>query len=344
MAIPEQIRKQSEAIKALYEPTTPAAPEGDVVTDPIVVTPVVTEVTPPADSTVPAQQQTSQEGGQPTSEESSETYQQRYRTLQGMYNSEVPRLQSQTREQAQRLQQLEQLIASLSAAPSEPEPQQSQPTPLLSDTERSEYGESIDVMRKVSREEVGDLVARIGTLENMLNQMAGSLNTHVIPQVQHVAQQQSLTQEDRFWSQLTDKVPSWKQINNDPDFHTWLLEVDPLTGTARQSHLVEAQGRFDVNRVMAFFDTWSKVSGKYTNATATPNRSAQATELERQVAPGRSRSTSAPTGQASKTYTRADIARFFDEVRQGKYKGRDAERNRTERDIFAAQADGRLTA
>jgi hypothetical protein len=65
--------------------------------------------------------------------------------------------------------------------------------------------------------------------------------------------------------------------------------------------------------------------------------------LERQIAPGRSRGTgSAAAGQTAKTYTPEDIKKFFNDVRSGKYRGRETERDRIERDIFAAQRDGRI--
>ena len=44
-----------------------------------------------------------------------------------------------------------------------------------------------------------------------------------------------------------------------------------------------------------------------------------------------------------KTYSPDDIKLFFNDVRSGKYRGREAERDRIERDIFAAQRDGRIT-
>jgi hypothetical protein len=67
--------------------------------------------------------------------------------------------------------------------------------------------------------------------------------------------------------------------------------------------------------------------------------------LEKQVSPGRSRSTGTPvSSNQGKTYSPADIQKFFDDVRSGKYKGREPERSRIERDIFAAQRENRITA
>jgi hypothetical protein len=84
------------------------------------------------------------------------------------------------------------------------------------------------------------------------------------------------------------------------------------------------------------------VSGKTT--VAQPNRKSATSELERQVAPGRTKSGSAVATNKANVYSPDDIRNFFNDVRSGKYKGREAERDRIERDIFAAQRDGRITA
>ena len=41
-------------------------------------------------------------------------------------------------------------------------------------------------------------------------------------------------------------------------------------------------------------------------------------------------------------YSPQDIQKFFNDVRTGKYKGREPERDRIERDIFAAQRENRI--
>ena len=76
--------------------------------------------------------------------------------------------------------------------------------------------------------------------------------------------------------------------------------------------------------------------------TAHPSRTAPASELERQVSPGRKRSSGTLPSAEAKTYTHQDIAKFFDEVRRGLYHGKEEERNGIESDIFAAQREGRI--
>lgn len=351
MALPEQIRKQTEAVQELYKQLNGAdnntggdnPPADGTVTPPEDATP-----TPPkADSNpVPNDATPSPEGEHntgdisPEDDPNSETYAQKWRTLQGMYNAEVPRLHHQNRELVGRLQNLEQLIASMSATPQTPAAPPSVEK-LVSDKEVEEYGESIDVMRKVSREELTPVAQRLAKIEAVLQQ----LQANVVPQVQAVAQKQQMTSEQKFWSDLATAVPNWRQVNDNESFQSWLLEADPLTGITRQTYLEDAQRSLDAPRVSNFFRTWLEATGQAAVAQSTGSVNAAASELEKQVTPGRSRAAGAPSPTTTaKTYAPNDIQKFFNDVRAGKYKGREQERDRIERDIFAAQREGRIVA
>jgi hypothetical protein len=339
MALPEQIRKQTEAVQELYKQLNgddnqgtdnPAANGDGASTNEPSNEPSADGANNPNDATPP-------QGNEPTPSgtSSDETLNQKYKTLQGMYNAEVPRLHAQNREMQSRVQQLEQLLSSISAQQSAPTPQ-FQGDPLVTDKDVEEYGDSIDVMRKVTRDELHPVAAKIAQLDSLIRQ----LQTNVVPQVQAVAQRQAATADQQFWNDLTGIVPNWQDINNDQNFQGWLLEVDPLTGISRQTYLEDAQRNLDVRRVGSFFNTWLNLSGQ--SASAQPNRNSQSSELQKQVAPGRSRSGNAPGASTARTYSPDDIKAFFNDVRSGKYKGRETERDRLERDIFAAQRDGRI--
>lgn len=340
MAIPAQVRRQSEAVQELYKQlngeldSADANPtgEGDVGRE---------DEDQSADvnadgnaAQVPEDEQTS--GTSNTEDENSETYAQRWRSLQGSYNATV----RQKADLERRVQQMEQLFASLSqsqpTAPEQPA-KPTEPVRYVTEQEATEYGESIDVMRKVSREELVPVAQRLAQIEGLLQQMQAT----VVPQVQAVSRRQQVSAEQQFWSDLTSYVPNWREVNDDVGFQSWLLEVDPLTGKDRQTYLEEAQRSLDVNRVSAFFRTWLESTGRAPVAQPSPN---PANELERQVAPGRSRGVGASSVKQPKTYTPDDIRKFFDDVRSGKYKGREQERDRIERDIFSAQRDGRIVA
>ena len=343
MAIPEQIRKQTEAVQELYKQlntddntgaATQAAADGTV-------TPVenngnqnYADENPAPNNAAPAPTNEQKPGADNVPDE---TVTQKYRTLQGMYNAEVPRLHQQNREMQQRVQQMEQLLASMTAT----NPQAAAPAAerLVTDQDVQDYGESIDMMRKVTREELGAVAQRIAGLEATLRQM----QVNVVPQVQAVAQRQQMSAEQAFWADLSANVPNFRQINDNADFQSWLLEFDPMTGVTRQTFLDDAQRSLDSRRVVSFFRTWLASTGQAAVAQSTGN--SPNSELEKQVSPGRSRSTGTPaSANQGKTYSPADIQKFFDDVRSGKYKGREQERSRIERDIFAAQRENRITA
>jgi len=235
-----------------------------------------------------------------------------------------------------RVQQMEQLLASLSAQQTSAQSQQIVEK-IVTDKDVEEYGESLDVMRKVSREELIPMEQRFAQMEQMFRQM----QTNVVPQVQAVAQRQQVSAEQGFWAELTSVVPNFRQINDNDAFQSWLLSADPLTGITRQTYLDDAQRSLDAKRVANFFRAWLESTGQAAVAQSTGR--AQNSELEKQVTPGRSRNTGTPaTTNQGKMYSPQDIQKFFNDVRTGKYKGREPERDRIERDIFAAQRENRI--
>ena len=332
MSIPKQVQKQSEEVQELYkqingqteeaQATAEAAPEEAVndVAEPI-----------PSDSVEEqAPQSAPQEQVESGDQEPKEAdWQQKYRSLQGMYNADVPRLNAENRDLSSRVSQLEGLLSTMQ------EPAQQTPAvaeKLITDDDVKEYGDSIAVMRKAAREEVAQEIAQ-------LRQQVGQLQG-VLPQVQQVQAQQKKSGEQTFWNTIASEVPNWSDINNDPDFQSWLLAIDPLTGISRQTYLEDAQKNLDASRVVNFFRTWEGETGK-TN-TAQVDRSSEQSQLQKQVAPGRSRNNGVKASGQNRTYTPNDIQEFYSDVRKGKYKGRDDERGRIERDIFAAQQEGRI--
>jgi len=335
MALPAQVQKQSEAVNKLYEELNGKPEEAGVDSAEAAEETVGVDTADTADSDggqAPAPRQEEQNAVGDKDEE--ETYEQRWRSLQGMYNAEVPRLHAERRELTNRVQQLEQLLASMTAKPSG---QAETPAEkLITEQDIEDYGDSIDVMRRVFREEAGALKQENAQLRQMLQQM----QANVVPKVQQLSQRQAVSSEQAFWAELQTAVPDWQDINTSREFQSWLLEVDPLTGVPRQTYLEDAQRNLDARRVVNFFAAWKGQAG-VPNARST--RTAQsASELEKQVAPGRGRSGGNKTAGEPKTYTQEDIKRFFTDVQKGKYKGKETERDRIERDIFAAQREGRI--
>jgi len=332
MALPAQVRKQAEAVNKLYEElnvdNNQQGQRAEAASENVEDTGAAYQADSSQDHAPAPKTQERSEG-----DKTEKTLEQKYKTLQGMYNAEVPRLHAEKRELVNRVQQLEQLISSMNAAPAKP---QAPAQKLVTEQDEEDYGDSIEVMRKVFREEMSSKDGEIGELRQMVRQMQGT----VVPQVHQLSQNYAVSNEQRFWADLQTTVPDWQEVNGNKEFQSWLLEVDPLTGISRQTYLDDAQRNLDVRRVANFFAAWKGPTGGQNARTQRESQSAS--ELERQVAPGKGRSGGAKSQGESKTYTSADIKKFFADVQKGKYKGKETERDRIERDIFAAQREGRI--
>ena len=341
MAMPAQIKAQTEAVTKLYEQLNV---DGDADGNPVTLNPdgdeppVAAAVSDDDDNTPAAPAPAEPQGG------ADDTFEQKYKTLQGLYNAEVPRLRSQNQDLTTRLTNMEQLMAQMQTQPAEPQPAPvAQPVTLVTEDDISEYGDSIDVMRKVSREEAAALTSQLEAVQAQLANLQQA-QTNLVPRVEQLATTQTQSAEQTFWQELTRAVPDWQTTNLDAGFQTWLLEIDPLTGVARQTYLDDAQRNLDARRVATFFTTWAAQS---TAQPADPEPTTQSapnaatSELEAQVAPGRGNSGNPPKPEG-KSYTAAEIRKFYTDVQKGKYVGKDDERKGIERDIFAAQQEGRI--
>ena len=262
----------------------------------------------------------------------SEDWQQKYRTLQGMYNAEIPRVSAENRGLRERLTQMEALLGNLSAPKPEDAPGASR-GPVITEEDRTEYGEMLDVMGRVARQETIETQEKLSHLEKTVNELR-----NMASRVQDVQYKQQVTGEQQFWKDITEKVPDWNEINQEEGFKNWLLTPDPLTGVPRQTYLEDAQRRLDAGRAANFFTTWQQENNRLA-ARPAPVASKQQ-ELAKHVSPGRSKATSEP--EEPKKWTRADITKFYADGRNGKYKGREKEWARMERDLFAAMNEGRI--
>ena len=254
-------------------------------------------------------------------------WEQKYKTLQGMYNADVNRLRSE-------LAHVQKLVADFATNPAPQPKKEDKPVSLLSQKDIDDYGESIEVMRKVFTEQSRDHQKEVEELKRTIGSLQG-----VQPQLADLVKKQSMTAEQLFLYNLERKVPDWQAINGDSRFLDWLTQVDDLTGLPRQALLEDAESKGDVDRVARFFASWKQLSEG--GSAAAPKSKQGRHELESQIAPGKSRSVETNTG-SPRSYTRAEISQFYREVTEGKYRGRDEEKKKKEADIFLAQTEGRI--
>lgn len=206
------------------------------------------------------------------------------------------------------------------------------PQRLISPQEEQDYGsEFLGVVRKAAQEQISPELAEVKQ------------------EVQNLRQQQWKNAERAMWGTLNTMVPEWRTINRSPDFKNWLMLPDPMSGVIRKQLLNRAYSAADAPRVARFFTSFvseEAVQGSDPQLTAQPQLETPArasVSLEAIAAPGRARSAPSIQDTAGKpVFTRAQITKFYDDVRRGIWAGREVEKARYEQTIFAAQGEGRI--
>jgi hypothetical protein len=326
---PKQIQEQIAAVEAMFNP--PA--EGQ-------------EGQQPADQQIEGSQPTPPEPPQPQQPQQPQPQQepepdgeQRYRSLQGRYET----LQKNYSTQGDRIAELERLITTLKVKGAEEPPTTPQPyekPKFISEQEATEYGEDLlNVIGKRAKEEYfpefDQLAQRLKRLETRVDGVGTVLEKD---------------QTMNVYSSLAGAVPQWREINRDDGFKAWLDEPDPYSGRKRNDMLQEAFSRHEGNRVVSFFRGFLEAVGhpppppaQGNSAPPLPNGQASGKpSLEDYAAPGRARSTPQNLPPDKPIYTVAWIAKFTADKIAGKYRGREADADAIERDIFQAQHEGRI--
>lgn len=261
-------------------------------------------------------------------------WEQRYRTLQGKYDNEIGQLRGQVRS-------LESLLSNLQQAPAVPPtpPAAAADQPLVIPKEHVEaFGD--DLINAAQLWAEAKLSPRIAKLEAEIERLRSG----------HTEIQQQ-TAQDRVMSSL-DADPelggNWRTINENPEFITWLNQVDPFVGQPRMRLLSEAFGRGDSVRTANFFKAFitehTAVQPDPAPPVHTPQPEADRVSLETLAAPGRPAGSVANSGASTekRMWTSTQISAFYRDCADGKYAAREAEKLRIEQDIFSAAAEGRV--
>lgn len=320
MALPRTIQAQLEQANALLEaankPPEPPAQEPTA------------QVAAPEPNPEPAPVPEPQANPEPQaqSQQQHDVWEHKYKTLQGLFNREVPTLQNQVKDLKS---QLEQAVARLNEAadaktkPAEPE------KPVADPRDVENFGS--DLVEMVQR-----------TAERMFGRAANELQTRAAAIEQRLAQLEQVLQgttqtvavnaEQAFFDRLTKLVPEWEAINTNQAFLAWLAEVDPILGQPRQSALDAAQQSLNAERAAAVFKTFA----------ATLPAAPKANPLDKQVSPKGSAS-AAPAAPAQPViYTQQQVVDFYNAKRRGEFRGKDKEAAAIEAELNLAISEGRV--
>lgn len=270
----------------------------------------------------------------PSNEPPAENWEHKYNSMKGRFD----RAQDTINGLTSRLSQLEGEVTRLKAAPPavkhEPE---TPPEPLITPEEEKDYGEDfLNVVGKKAKQVLTQELAKRDQEISELKQKLSNVNGTLVQDAQ-----------SRMHTDLESRCPNWRTINTDQNFINWLQLPDTYSGVIRHELLKAAYERNDAPRVLAFFNGFlaeeaavaPAEGGEQTPAAPAPGK----VPLDQLAAPGRAKSPAASQAPVEKpTINRAQIAQFYADVAAGKYRGRDAEKERLERMIFEAQAGGRI--
>lgn len=291
---------------------TPAQPQAEA-----------TEASPPP----------SQEASNPEGNDKPIDWERRFHAMKGRYD----RAEQQTRQLAEQIQSLQNVIATLEATKTKTslEPSE-QVAKLITPEEENDYGQDfLKVVGKKAKEELLPVISKYEAKIAELEERLAGVNGYVAQDAR-----------GRMLTVLDDKLPDWREINRDENFVNWLQLPDLYSGDIRHNLLKAAYERNDATRVLAFFNGFLAEEAAMSPAEARQEETrapAPVLDPKSLAAPGRAKSAAAQSAPAEKPiFTRAQIAKFYADAAAGKFKGRDAERDRLERQIFDAERDGRI--
>lgn len=333
-------QRADEIHRAVYGPQsgTPAGdgPDSAPAEPPAAPAPAPAPAETPAPAPAPAEPV-------PAPEASSEDWKKKYDTLKGKYNKEIMPLQNQLRDSNARMRELGLQVESLQGIIATMETSRATPTApaapavgLITDADIEEFGaDTIELVRRAVREEQSGVVTG---LQQKISQLEA--------QLAGVGQQMQLSGRDRLFATLDSQVANWRELNVNDEFLNWLAESDPYSGQTRHDLLKVAFERNDAARVVNFFNgflTENAVLSGRPPAQGGAGVSTPRVNLDTLVAPGRPREGSVRAQEGnSRIWTRAEVSAFYRDVQNRKFVGREEERNRIEREIFAASNEGRV--
>lgn len=249
----------------------------------------------------------------------------RYKTLQGLFNQQVPELQRQVKDLTTRYQEA---VAHLEKAAKPQE--QVQQKPQVDPKDIDNFGaDLVEMVQRVTASTLGGVVAKVDGLMNGVQQRLAVLER----ELQGTSQTLAHTAQESFMNQLDKAVPDWRKVNEDQRFLAWLGEVDPVLGDTRQAALSLAEKSLDAGRVVGIFRAFLN--------TLPPVAQAKS-KLEKQVTPS-STASAAPQSTEKPVLTQKQVSEFYKDVALGRYRGRESEQAKFEAVINLAMQENRIS-
>lgn len=300
-AIPEAVRRQAERADQLLEQMNQQ-----------------TQQTEQKDEQQEAQEVQPQEQQPKEADKQKEPdYQQAYRTLQGKYNAEVPRLNQALAEQGKQNSDLKRQIDELSAKVSELSSSPKQDSvKILEDAGYQD--DALITAFKAQNEQLAELQRKNDKLQASLQELHG-----VKDRVARNEETQAQTAAQRFITDIAAAIPDWEAVNDNPQFHAFLSQEEGLSGYTRQDTLSRAEKSLDAATAVKIFKAFKD----------------SLTKRKENISPNSRGSGSAPEGK--RLFSREEVAQFYADLARGRIK-QGPEAQAKEAEIIEAQREGRI--
>ena len=326
MALPKQVQKQLKEVEEL-EKALQAQP--DTETDEASVEEEVkleteTESEPKAEVKKTELKEVKPADTSPTDVE--DDFKQKYNTLKGKYDAEVPRLHQQVKQMTDELSAFRKEMTAKKEEPTKPKEKVS----LVTDADREEFGEDLlNVQRKVAQEVAQDYEEKLEqqnkTIKELQDQIAGTNK-----QVGDVG----------FSQRLVNLIPDFAQIDNDERWIAWLNEHDPMLRAPRRVQAQVAYDKGDAEAIADYVKLWKATLAETPDE---PEKPVAQQELEKQVAPNRSaNSVKAPATPNGKIYSARDMDSAWAKVRTLNTRGKYDDAAKLEAELTAAYMENRV--
>lgn len=327
MTLPQSVKNQIEQAEALQKKnySNPDADEpstGEASEQPAESADQITSQ--PAQQPEPAQAPSQQET------RDAAYWRHRFDVVQGKYQAELKPLREENGQLKTQVGQLEAQIKELSEKQVQPK------TDTLADAKQS----VIDSLTQEKREEFGDdlitLMAEIamGAVSKTAAPAQPAKDDEVRNEVERLKQEREAEKQEQqehltanFMADLNAQVPDWLDLQNADESQQWLKSYDSSTGQRVNDALQQAADRGDVRTAVAMFNHMRKITKKGPKPP------------ENQIQPKNSRATNDAPAEG-RTWSGQDIKQFYRDKTDGRYS--EEEGQRIEKEIFAAQREGRV--
>ena len=327
MALPKQVQRQADELAAYEQQVLDAREANEPKPDETTNTEAKSE-------SVESAPQSVDNAPKPTGDDDASLWRQRYQSLQGQFNSQVPALQQQVKQLTDTVGSLTEKLEKQVVQP----PNVDEQIELVTKTDVDAFGEDlVDLARRIAKEEFGKreskYLQQIDALEGKLTEATG--------QVGEVQQTQAAATTERFFENLNQQLPTWEKIQSTTECQDWLGTRIPGVNLTWNQALQNAAANRDIPSVMEVFNAFFERYPAYDPKTQGQTQTSARQELNRQVAPSKS-SASSPQSTQKRVYTAREYEQESMKIMRLMQQGKKEDVRRLEAELDAAAAEGRI--